>query len=475
MYAAATKNPANINDVFYRSTDAGQTWSPLSLPYPVMPQSLFISPSDSRVFLGAATQTNASITKWSADGSQVLYATYLGGSESDGANGIAVDGSGSAYVAGITSSPDFPTTKGAFQTKLASARDVFVAKLSPDGSQLIYSTLLGGDFVEHNCCQPTGSTGIAVDSTGEAVITGYTQGSFPVTANAFQRAPVAGCYLFPSPSMPISGDAFVTRIAAGGNALVYSTLLGGSCATNGTNVALDANGNAWVTGSTESPDFPVTPDALQPKFGGGTYDGYLARLNPSGGLDYATYLGGAGYDALNAIAFDGIRRHLPHGRKRRSVPAGLSGRISAAGKRELSRLLYWAFRVFYPQGNAFVVKLDPAAHSIQRLTYLGAPSCLSGSSIAVDASGEPWIAGTLDPVGAAHHRPRVLLRSALEKDLSSKFSADFTQLLFSTYFDAVAGLALDSSGFAYAAGTGTPGRRHRDAVGLRREDRSHTA
>ena len=451
VYAAAIY-PANGNNVLYRSTDAGQTWSPVSLPYPVIPQSLFISPADSRVFLGAVTQNNVFVTKWSADGSQVLYSTYLGGSVRDGASGIAVDGNGGAYVTGVTSSPDFPTTKGAFQTRLTSGQDVFVAKLSPDGSQLIYSTLLGGDFVEHNCCQPTGSTSIAVDNTGDAVITGYTQGTFPVTASAFQTAPVPGCYLFPSPSMPISGDAFVTRIAAGGNALVYSTLFGGSCATNGIGVAVDANGNAWVTGSTESPDFPVTSDALQPKFGGGLYDGYLARFNPAGGLDYATYLGGSGYDALNAIAFDPSGNIYLTGES-----GGLSQAASPGAFQPQASGSCLVFFIgpseFYPQGNAVVLKLDPKAHSIQRLTYLGAPLCLSGSSIAVDSSGEPWISGTLDPQGSA---PQTVspFEIGIGRGFVARFSADFTQLLFSTYFDSVAGLALDSSGLAYVAGTG---------------------
>ena len=461
QFARVAVDPRNPSIVYvaglnllYRSADAGQTWSQLSVPQPIAPQSLFISPADSRVFLGAGTQNNVFVTKWSADGSQVLYSTYLGGSQRDGASAIAVDGNGSAYVTGFTTSPDFPTTTGAFQTKLTTAQDVFVAKLSADGSQLIYSTLLGGDLIEHYCCQPTGSTGIAVDRTGEAVITGFTQGTYPVTANALQTSPVAGCYLSPSPSSPTSGDAFVTRIAAGGNALAYSTLLGGSCATNGTNVAVDESGNAWVIGTTGSPDFPVTADALQPKFGGGTYDGYLARFNPSGGLDYATYIGGSGYDALNAIAFDPSGNIYLTGES-----GGLSQPASPGAFQPQASGSCLVFSIgpseFYPQGNALVVKLDPKARSIQRLTYLGAPLCLSGLSIAVDSSGEPWISGTLDPEGSA---PQTVspFEIGIGKGFISKFSADFTQLLFSTYFDPVAGLALDSSGLAYVTGKGTP-------------------
>ena len=393
------------------------------------------------------------VTKWSADGSQVLYATYLGGSHADAASAIAVDANGSAYVTGLTSSPDFPTTSGAYQTKLTSAQDIFVTKLSPDGSRLAYSTLLGGDLVEHQCCQPTGSAGIGVDSTGNAVITGFTEGSYPVTPNAFQSPPVAGCYLSATPSAPTSGDAFVTRLAAAGTSLVYSTLLGGSCVTNGTNVTVDAKGNAWVTGWTQSPDFPVTTGALQSKFGGGIYDGFLARFSSSGGLDYATYIGGPQDDALNAIAFDSSGNIYLTGKS-----GGLSQPASADAFQPQVSTSCVIFSigpgVYYPQGNALVLKLDPAAHSIQRLTYLGAPLCLSGSSIAVDSSGATWIAGTLDPAGSA---PQTVspFEIGIGQGFVSKVSADFTQLLFSTYFDPVAGLALDSSGLAFLAGKGS--------------------
>ena len=179
VYAAATVFPANTNNVLYRSTDAGQTWTPVSLPYPVLPLYLLISPVDSRVLLGTATQNDVFVTKWSADGSQVLYSTYLGGSQREAAGGIAVDGSGSAYVTGITSSPDFPTTSGAYQTKLTTPQDAFVAKLSPDGSRLIYATLLGGDLTERQCCTPTSATGIAVDNTGECRDHGLHAGHLP--------------------------------------------------------------------------------------------------------------------------------------------------------------------------------------------------------------------------------------------------------------------------------------------------------
>ncbi len=253
----------------------------------------------------------------------------------------------------------------------------------------------------------------------------------------------------------------MTRIAPDGKSLRYSTLLGGSCplvdipvvapAAYATSVALDANGNAWITGGTLSPDFPVTSDALQPKLGGGPYDGFLARFNPSGGLDYATYLGGAGYDILSAIAFDSSGNIF--------VTGGSTGLSQPASPGAFQSQASASCPVFgpgpsfpIPAGNALVMKLDPAAHSIQRLTYLGAPYCLIPSAIAVDSKGQPWISG-----GAQVFTSTVQTASPFEIGIGSgfisKFSADFSQLLFSTYFDPVSGLALDSSGSAYVAGT----------------------
>jgi uncharacterized protein (TIGR03437 family) len=449
--AVDPRNPSTVYaadyDLLYQSTNAGQTWSQLSLPYPISPQLLNVSPADSRVFLGATTQNTVFITKWSADGSQVLYSTYLGGSGVDTANAIAVDASGSAYVTGLTSSPDFPTTSGAFQTKLTSSQDIFVSKLSADGSQLVYSTLLGS--------QSSVAQAIAVDDTGNAVITGFANGNFPVTPGAFQTTPsTATCDNAPPFSYGAdSGNAFVSRIASGGNALVYSTLLGGTCGSYGTGIALDASGNAWVTGGTTALNFPVTADALQSTLGGGYYDGFLARFSPSGELGYSTYIGGSGYDTLNAIAFDSSGSIYLTGES-----GGLSQPASPGAFQSQVSATCYVFSmgpaVFSAEGNAIVLKLDPKAHSIQGLTYLGAPYCLSPSSIAVDSSGEPWVSGNLNPAGSA---PQTVgpFEIGLGEAFISKFSADFTQLLFSTYFmNFVSSLALDSSGFAYVAGAG---------------------
>jgi hypothetical protein len=231
------------------------------------------------------------VTKLNRSGTALLYSTYLGGSSFDPGRGIAVDQAGNAYVIGPTGSPDFPTTPGAFQPVFAGGdTDVFVTKLNRRGTALVYSTYLGGsgfDFSNVNS--------IAVDKKGNAYAGGLTDSrNFPTTPGAFQLAFGGGDI-----------DAFVTKLNPGGTALVYSTYLGGSGFDFGNGLAVDENGSAYATGLTGSPDFPTTPGALQPAFAGGDADVFLTKLNRRGtNLIYSTYLGGSGFDESNGIAID---------------------------------------------------------------------------------------------------------------------------------------------------------------------------
>jgi uncharacterized protein (TIGR03437 family) len=390
----------------------------------------------------------AFVSKWSPDGSQLLYTTSFGGSGLTNATAIAVDSEGSAYVAGYTSSPDFPVSSNAVQKTLAAPFDAFVAKFSLDGSQMVYSTLLGGAGSEQAYAQ---AFGIAVDSGGNVLVTGATQGTnFQVTPNAFQSAPGPGCsqstiYL----GLATAGDAFVTKIAPDGASLVYSTLLGGSCATLGQAIALDASGNAWVTGKTESRDFPVTVGALQTQFGGGGFDGYVAQFTAAGSLTYASYLGGGGYDTATGIALDSAGNLYVAG-----VSNGLPQSASSGGFQPHPgppcSILNGGPPELIPAGAPFVMKLAPDASSVSDLTYLGG-GCLASASVAVDSSGAPWVAGS-SLIGPNPSIPTVSPIQVGGPGFLGKFSSDFTQLLFSTYFQAVNGLRLDSSGLGYIAG-----------------------
>ena len=209
-----------------------------------------------------AGAVNAYVTKINPTGSALVYSTYLGGSKFDWTNAIAVDGTGNVYLTGQSLSSDFPTTPGAFQTANGGLYDAFVVKINSTGSALVYSTYLGGlDWDQGN--------GIAVDSTSSAYVTGWTLSpNFP-TASPLQKK-------FGGHHQP---DAFVSKISPTGSALAYSTFLGGSGNDSGGGIAMDSTGNAYVTGSTNSTDFP-TENPLQPA-NAGESDAFVAKiLNP---------------------------------------------------------------------------------------------------------------------------------------------------------------------------------------------------
>jgi hypothetical protein len=234
---------------------------------------------------------DAFVTKLNASGTALTYSTYLGGNDVDLCNGIAVDALGNAYVSGRTSSTNFPTTPGAFQSSFGTgSAHAFVTKLNASGTALIYSTYLGGNGSD----EARGT--IALDGSGNAFVSGETSSTnFPTTPGAFQTSFGTG-----------SLDAFVTKLNASGTALVYSTYLGGNDADSCEGIAVDALGNAYVTGITLSTDFPTTPDAFQTTFGGGFNDAFITKLNGTGtALIYSTYLGGNDLDVGHGITVDG--------------------------------------------------------------------------------------------------------------------------------------------------------------------------
>ncbi len=231
--------------------------------------------------------TDIFVSKLSADGSTLVYSTYVGGSGYEWARSIGVDSSGNAYITGETNSTNFPVTAGAFDTSFNGCLDGFVAKLNAAGSDLAYSTYLGGDGWEL-------SFSVAVDSAGSAYITGMTISTdFPITAGVF------GWFLRGG------RDAFVTKLNPDGGSLAYSTFLGGNSVIDaGLSIAVDSLGHAFVTGYTYSGDFPVTRDAFDTVFS--DLEGFIAELNASGsGLLYSTFIGGRwANEQGSAIALD---------------------------------------------------------------------------------------------------------------------------------------------------------------------------
>jgi hypothetical protein len=219
-------------------------------------------------------------------GTTLTYSTYLGGSGYDRGFGLAVDAGGEAYVTGVAQSTDFPTTTGAFQTSPCCG--AFVTKLNVTGTALVYSTYLG-------VANATFGNGIAVDGGGAAYVTGIISApGFPTTAGAFQTTWGGGL------------DAFVAKLNAAGTALAYSTYLGGSSSDGAYGIALDSGAAAYLTGYTQSVNFPTTAGAFQTTFDG-VMQAFVASLNAAGTtLAYSTFLGGGSYDQGSGIAVDSL-------------------------------------------------------------------------------------------------------------------------------------------------------------------------
>jgi Ca2+-binding RTX toxin-like protein len=253
------------------------------------------------------------VRKMNPSGSALTYSMRFGGSGGEGPYGIAVDEHGSAYIVGGTGSSDFPVTPGAFQTAFSSQyTPTFVTKIDPTGTTLVYSAVLTGIDGHPSYSMQAGGV-IAVDGTGAVYLTGTTRGSLPTTPDAFDTT-YGGGFL---------DDAFAMKIDPSGSTLVYSTYLGGSQRDRGVGIAVDGSGAAYITGETQSADFPVTIGALDTLCGTDGAcnhstrphyysdrifdDVFVTKISPSGkDLAYSTYLGGADGDVGRGIAVDGM-------------------------------------------------------------------------------------------------------------------------------------------------------------------------
>jgi hypothetical protein len=320
--------------------------------------------------------TDAFVAKLNPAGSQLLYSTYLGGSDSatgigDWGYAIAVDAAGNAYVTGDTTSNDFPTANPLQPTK-GGRHDAFVSKLNATGTALIYSTYLGGSQSEHsginndfNSSKP--GNRIAVDMAGNAYVTGYTFSTDFPTANPLQ------------PTNRGQADAFVSKINAAGTALVYSTYLGGSGSGGdfAYGIAVDASGSAYVTGDTASADFPTTAGAFQ-RVKRNREDAFVTKLDAGGAaLVYSTFLGGDGGDFTYGVAVDGAGNAYVTGETvSTGFPVENPLQPNLAGGKD-----------------GFVAKLNSAGTALVYSTYLGGSAGDSGSGIAVDAGDNTYITG----------------------------------------------------------------------------------
>ncbi len=366
------------------------------------------------------------------------YSTYLGGSMADQANGIAVDSFGNAWIAGSTTSADFPVT-GTPKPTNAGGTDAFVAKIDPTGTVLLFATYMGGTGTDQ-------ASGIAVDPTGNAYITGSTNSTNFPTLSPLQTANAGGL------------DAFAVKLSTAGS-VVYSTYLGGTSDDVATGIAVDVNGVAYIAGYTSSGDFPTVSPQQSGNHGG--KDAFILKLNAAGStLLYSTYLGGSLDDQANGIAVDSF------------------GSAYVAGATQSSNFPLSAAYQTTPAG-AFVVKLG-ASGIVVYSTYLGGASSDAANAVAVDSSGEAYVAGSTAsknfPVANAFQSTwsdASLFSGGTSDAFLTKLNAAGSGLVFSTYFggsstgafslvnlhpggpDVAYGVAVDANGNAYLTGSTT--------------------
>lgn len=377
------------------------------------------------------------ITKLNPSGSALIYSTYLGGSGGDACLGMALDSSGAVYLTGLSSSPNFPTVNPAQPNFGGGASDAFVVKLNANGSSLAYSTYLGGSGSDIG-------NGLVVDAKGAAYVIGDTSSTDFPTKNALQQTYGGG-----------GRDGFVTKVEADGAASVYSTFLGGSAVDQGFGIAVDAGGDAYVSGITTSPNFPLA-NALQQN-PGGRADLFVAKLNASGAaLVYSTYLGGSGGDSQgvpgNPIAIDAAGAvYLTGSTNSRNFPTANPLQAGFGGGED----------------DAFVTKINANGSAPVYSTYLGGsgnenvtalPNPFLVQDIAVDAAGQAYVTGT---TGSNNFPTANAVQSSFgggaRDAFVTKLDASGSSAIYSTYLggggnDTGLCLAVDPVGGAWISG-----------------------
>jgi hypothetical protein len=327
--------------------------------------------------------TDAFVTMLRYDGEAIIYSTYLGGNNYDVGNGIALDSSNDAYIVGSTSSSNFPTTASVFQPTLGGNTNAFVAKLDPTGSKLLYSSFLGGSYIDYGLA-------IAVDLYGNAFVTGSTQSTDFPTVNPIQAGNSG------------NGDAFVAEIdtkLAQNQQLVYSTYLGGSSADSGQGIAVDDADNAYVVGFTFSTNFP-TYKAFQAA-NAGSVDAFITKISAYGtSLLFSTYLGGSGDDRAWAVALDSqYNIYVTGSTLTACTPATTTTTMcnpTSTFPTTPDAFQNSAIKQSPGYSDVFVSVLNFPGTALIYSTLLGGSLSDSAAGIAVDSSGNAYITGSTE-------------------------------------------------------------------------------
>ncbi|MBX7056327.1 MAG: SBBP repeat-containing protein [Pyrinomonadaceae bacterium] len=378
--------------------------------------------------------TDAIVTKFGSTGSSLIFSTYIGGNSNETCKGIALDSNGNIFITGQTldSTTDFPTTVGAYDTTHNGSYDAYLAKLNSTGSTLVYSTLIGGSNIDYG-------EGVAVGPTGDAYITGYTNFAtlnFPTTPGAFDQTNNDSANGFT--------DGFVVKFDSTGSSLSYSTYLGGSCVDALYSIAVDSTGAAYVTGTTCSTSYPISPGAYDNSISGGG-DVVVTKLNPAGSaLGYSTFIGGAATETGWGIALVGADAVITGN----TVDAATDYPTTAG-----------VFDTTHNGGeDTFVTRFNSTGTALVASTLLGGSDTDYGESISTDSIGNVYVAGyTLSSnypvsVGAYDTTPNGTDDVFVTKLNPAMSSLAYSTFVGSTNIDRGRAIAVTPNGKAFVAG-----------------------
>lgn len=389
------------------------------------------------------------VAKLDSTGSNLIYADYIGGNSDDYAVALVLDSTNQVYVTGSTQSGNFPVVN-AYQSQQPGPYTGFLTRVSADGSALLYSTYLGGN----NSDQPAG---LAIDGLGEVFVAGYTQSpNFPVM-NAYQPSAL------PNQGGIYGTYGFLTKFSSGGSSVVYSTYFagnsnleeGGCCWVSPFSeisaITADSNGNAYVAGTTNTYNFPVTSGTFLTSNSTQQQNanvGFVSKFNNAGGLDYSTYFyGSSGYPmSVAAIAVDGTNS------------AYITGSAYSDNTFPITSTSICDLGTYGPAcSSAFVTKFDPAGATLTYSTFLGPNNNAIPEAIALDANNDAYVLAS-GSTASFTEANAIEAYDGQDDLLLVEIDPTASTQLFATYLggsgdDEPAGIALDSEGNMYVAGS----------------------